>query len=72
MNQFYATNGYDASGLPTTQLYANLSFALSTYNPNRYFRTALEGGTLSVGFSNIPDFATTKVCQIDTLAEVGA
>lgn len=66
VNQFYATNGYDASGLPTTQLYANLSFALSTFNPNRFFRTVLEGGDVSVGYNNIAVFARGKLPNITT------
>eukprot|EP00475_Leptophrys_vorax_P035056 TRINITY_DN5738_c0_g1_i3.p2 TRINITY_DN5738_c0_g1~~TRINITY_DN5738_c0_g1_i3.p2 ORF type:complete len:147 (-),score=19.40 TRINITY_DN5738_c0_g1_i3:151-591(-) len=43
----------DANGLPTDQLYANLTFVLSVHNPNTRYSSWFDGGSIRVGYSSI-------------------
>ena len=51
----------DSGGLPTDQLYGNMTLVFSVKNPNKRYTTYFDGGLLRVGYSSIEDILAGKV-----------
>ncbi|CAI5994144.1 unnamed protein product [Closterium sp. NIES-65] len=55
LNEFQIVNKLaDGTGLPTDQLFANVTFVFSAINPNGKYTLQGDGGLLQVGYSSIP------------------